>query len=168
MSALVVLFFIAVLAIVVTPFATSLWNADFSNDEVTIAKSYEGEARVGHRSSTQVGFSPLMAGSGFRPLEIRGGFVRIGTSSGIDRLVEASLGLTHRLEASRFEVAREWIDRPFLSFVRPSGEGIVLRGTNHRGRHQEFTLLPRDGDIERLFNALERAGARAGTPGGSS
>jgi hypothetical protein len=160
---------IVVAVIIAVPFAVKLWYADLTpDDEGAADRLYHGEARVSYRFSTRLPYSLAGTASGFLPVEIRVRSVRLGASRGFFRWVAASLGLYHRLDASRFEATREWIRRPPNSLVRRAGEGVVLRGTNQRGRYSEFALIPRDGDVATLVSALQRAGARHGHPGGPS
>jgi hypothetical protein len=160
---------IVVAAIILVPFALKLWYADLSSDDGRPRdRLYDGEARLGYRISRRLPYSLAGTTSGFLPVEIRGSTVRLGASTGILRWGAASLGLYHRLDASQFEAVREWIARPPNSLVRRSGEAVLLRGMNHRGRYVEFTLMPRDGDVPRLITALERAGARAHRPDGTA
>jgi hypothetical protein len=155
-----ILFAVVCLGIPSSYFAYNLWNADLSTDDLTSDASYEGDVRVAFKTSNTAEYTVVLSPTGFRRLEVRGAAIFIGTSGGFARVVGASLGMSHRLTASRSEAAREWIERPPLSFVRPSANGVVLRGSSSRGRFLEFTLLPRDGDVERLYLALRRAGAR--------
>ena len=161
------LFAIFVLCVLVTAPALNLWYADLSSDGEAGELLYDGAVRVQHRRSRDGRFSPLIAG--FRPIKIRGSAVLIGTSTGIVRLIPTAMGLTYRLDAKRFEVARERIVPPPIpfSFVR-SADGVVIRGSNHRGRSEAFTLVPRDGDVTRLYEALKHAGAHEGRRGGTT
>jgi hypothetical protein len=159
---------IFVAAILVSVALRNLWNADLSPDDELAESSYKASVRVTRRFSPRQPYGPLSTlNSGFLGMDIRGSRIRIGTSTNVARVLVALLGLSYRLDASRFQITRERIRSPPGSFRRPA-DGVVLRGRNHHRRYAEFTLVPRDGDVNRLFDALERAGAREGGVGGTT
>jgi hypothetical protein len=159
---------IGAVLIILGGLAANLFYAGRSSGNTGGDPLYAADVRVAYRTSIERLYTALQTlDSGFLRMEIRGSTVSIGTTTGVLGFAAAALGLRRQLDASRFEAAREWIEQP-TSLVRRPSEGVVFRGRNGRGQYQDFTLVPRDGDVDRLLAALARAGAQVGEPRGFS
>lgn len=139
-----------------------LWSADLSADPDPESADFDADVHVLLRrsGSTSSRYTPAKTPSGYLRMRIYGSRIAI-RCLGMPRWFAAISGLDLTLDGLDCDVTTSKISRR-LSLPGTGDDYVVLAGHDRRRGEVEAAFRPRDGDIERLRNALVDAGVRPG------